>query len=90
MHPRVQEVAVLGMPDEKWGEVGVAVIVRRGEEPVSDDEFLTHLDGRLARYKWPRRFVYWDALPKSAYGKITKKDVRALLNAETVPAAAST
>ncbi|WP_051377475.1 acyl-CoA synthetase [Paraburkholderia dilworthii] len=79
-HPTIQEVAVLGIPDEKWGEVGVAVIVRRGDVTVSDEELLAHLDGRLAKYKWPRHFVYWDSLPKSAYGKITKKDVRALLN----------
>ncbi len=95
MHPSVQEVAVLGMPDEKWGEVGVAIIVRRGDVVVSEEELLAHLDGRLAKYKWPRRFVHWDALPKSAYGKITKKDVRALLNAdcgsntEKVPSTAS-
>ena len=79
-HPGVAEVAVLGVPDRTWGEVGVAVVVRReGREPVSADELLAFLDGRLARYRWPRQFVFWDALPKSGYGKITKKDVRALL-----------
>lgn len=87
MHPSVQEVAVLGMPDDKWGELGVAVIVRRGAVAVSNEELLEHLAGRLAKYKWPRCFVYWDALPKSAYGKITKKDVRALLIAEAEAAA---
>ncbi|WP_244831977.1 acyl-CoA synthetase [Caballeronia sp. TF1N1] len=88
-HPGAQEVAVLGMPDEKWGEIGVAVIVRRGGLAVSDEELLAYLDGRLAKYKWPRRFVYWDALPKSAYGKITKKDVRARLIAEAEGVAAN-
>lgn len=83
MHPAVQEVAVLGVPDPKWGEIGVAVIVRRPDVAVSEEELLAHLDGRLARYKWPRQFAYWDALPKSAYGKITKKDVRAQLMAQT-------
>ena len=79
-HPGVAEVAVLGVPDRTWGEVGVAVVVRRdGTEPVSADALLAFLDGRLARYRWPRQFVFWDALPKSGYGKITKKDVRALL-----------
>jgi acyl-CoA synthetase (AMP-forming)/AMP-acid ligase II len=81
-HPGVHEVAVLGMPDPKWGELGVAVVVcRAGLRPCAD-ELLAHIDGRLARYKWPRHFVYWDALPKSAYGKITKKDVRSLLMKE--------
>jgi acyl-CoA synthetase (AMP-forming)/AMP-acid ligase II len=79
-HPGVAEVAVLGVPDRTWGEVGVAVVVRReGSAPVTGDELLAFLDGRLARYRWPRQFVFWEALPKSGYGKITKKDVRALL-----------
>lgn len=79
-HPGVAEVAVLGVPDAKWGEVGVAVVVRRDGAPeVDGDALLAHLDGRCARYRWPRHFVFWDALPKSGYGKITKQDVRRLL-----------
>lgn len=78
-HPGVHEVAVLGMPDPKWGEQGVAVVVCKAGLRPGPDELLAHIDGQLARYKWPRHFVYWDALPKSAYGKITKKDVRSLL-----------
>jgi len=78
-HPGVAEVAVLGVPDRTWGEVGLAVVVRRsGADPVSPDALLAFLDGRLARYRWPRQFIFWDALPKSGYGKISKKEVRAL------------
>lgn len=79
-HPAIHEVAVLGMPDPKWGEVGVAVVVCKGKRP-SEDELLAHIEPHLARYKWPKLFVYWDMLPKSAYGKITKKDVREQLQA---------
>jgi acyl-CoA synthetase (AMP-forming)/AMP-acid ligase II len=43
---------------------------------VSDAAMLAHLDGRLAKYKWPRRFVVWPDLPKSGYGKVAKKDVK--------------
>ncbi|WP_456280536.1 acyl-CoA synthetase [Cupriavidus sp. JZ107] len=81
-HDCVHEVAVLGMPDPKWGELGVAVVVLKPGESASAEALAEHLEGRLARYKCPRLFVFWDALPKSAYGKITKKDVRARLNAE--------
>jgi fatty-acyl-CoA synthase len=81
-HPAVHEAAVLGMPDPKWGELGVAVVVCKPGHSVDAEALLAQLDGRLARYKWPRHFVYWDALPKSAYGKITKKDVRAQLAQE--------
>jgi acyl-CoA synthetase (AMP-forming)/AMP-acid ligase II len=79
-HPGVLEVAVLGVPDPKWGEVGVAVVVRRpGVPDVSADDLFAHLEGRSAKYRWPREFFFWDSLPKSGYGKITKKDVRQLL-----------
>ena len=77
-HPGVAEVAVLGVPDPKWGEVGVAVVVA-ARPGLDADALLAHLDGRCARYRWPRHFFFWDALPKSGYGKVTKKEVRARL-----------
>jgi fatty-acyl-CoA synthase len=75
-HPAVAEVAVLGVPDAKWGEVGVAVVVRRDGAQLDCDALLAHLDGRCARYRWPRHVFFWDNLPKSGYGKIVKKDIR--------------
>ena len=79
-HPGVAEIAVLGVPDEKWGEIGVAVVVRReGTEPVQPEELLAHLEGRCARYRWPREVFFWAALPKSGYGKIVKKDIKRIL-----------
>ncbi|MDM0115135.1 acyl-CoA synthetase [Variovorax sp. J22R133] len=78
MHPGVAEVAVLGMPDEKWGEIGVAVIVA-SQSGLTAEELLAHLDGRCAKYRWPRHFLFWDSLPKSGYGKVTKKDIRTRL-----------
>ena len=79
-HPGVAEVAVLGVPDAKWGEVGIAVVVRReGTEPIDQAALLAHLEGRCARYRWPRQVLFWDALPKSGYGKVTKMEIRRLL-----------
>lgn len=81
-HPAVSETAVLGVPDPKWGESGVAVVVLRapGEEgdgaPPGEAELLAFLEGRLAKYKWPRRIFFWDELPKSGYGKVPKHLVR--------------
>jgi acyl-CoA synthetase (AMP-forming)/AMP-acid ligase II len=75
-HPAVAEVAVLGVPDEKWGEVGVAVVVVRDGASCDATDLLVHLEGRCARYRWPRQIVFWNALPKSGYGKVTKKDIR--------------
>lgn len=75
-HQAVAEACVLGLPDERWGESGVAVLVLEAGSVVSDSEMLAHLDGKLAKYKWPQRFVVWAELPKSGYGKVAKKDVK--------------
>jgi fatty-acyl-CoA synthase len=75
-HPCVSEVAVVGVPDPLWGEVGVAVCVAAPGASVTEDELAAFLDGKLSRYKLPKRFLFRDALPRSAYGKITKKLVR--------------
>ena len=86
-HPAIAEVAVLGVPDRKWGEVGVAVVVRCEGLSLDRDALFAHLDGRCARYRWPHHVVFWDALPKSGYGKIVKKDIRQqLIERGEVPA----
>jgi fatty-acyl-CoA synthase len=79
LHPAISEVAVLGIPDPKWGEVGIAVCVAR--EPLSEAALLAWLAERIARYKLPRRVVFWDSLPKSGYGKVPKRLVRDALAA---------
>ena len=78
-HPAVAEACVVGMPHEKWGESGTAVLVLEQDARVTPQELQAHLDGKLAKYKWPERFVFWSELPKSGYGKVTKRDVRHLL-----------
>jgi acyl-CoA synthetase (AMP-forming)/AMP-acid ligase II len=56
------------------------VVVRAPDASALDAAtLLAHLEGRLARYRWPHHVFFWDALPKSGYGKIVKKDVRRLL-----------
>ncbi|MDT8263499.1 AMP-binding protein, partial [Roseomonas sp. DSM 102946] len=80
-HPALAEVAVLGMPDRVWGEVGVAVAVTNPGMSLGEEELLAWMEGRIARYKLPKRVFFWDELPKSAYGKITKKLVREELQA---------
>jgi fatty-acyl-CoA synthase len=81
-HPAVGEVAVLGVPDPVWGEVGVAVCVaREGAKPATEAEMAAFLAPKVPRYKMPKRFFFWDALPKSGYGKIPKRLVRDELQA---------
>lgn len=79
LHPAVAEACVVGLPHEKWGESGTAVLVLEPGATATPEALLAHLDGRLAKYKWPQRFVFWPELPKSGYGKVTKRDVKHLL-----------
>ena len=73
-HPAVAEACVVGMPHEKWGETGVAVLVLRAG--VSAAALAAFVDGKLARYKHPGSYVFWPELPKSGYGKVVKRDVK--------------
>ncbi len=75
-HPAVSEVAVLGVPDPEWGESGVAVVVPVKGALIDAGMLSAHLEGRLAKYKWPRRFFFWDSLPTSGYGKVPKYMIR--------------
>ena len=71
-HPAIADAAVVGIPHDTWGEVGVAFIVARGGHPVSQPDLAAFLEARLARYKIPKEFVTLDALPRTAYGKVQK------------------
>ena len=83
-HPSVAECAVVGQADTRWGETVVAVVVLRAGVPPGADWALPlqqFLDGRLARYKWPRRWLRADALPKTALGKVQKAALQKVLAA---------
>jgi fatty-acyl-CoA synthase len=80
-HPAVAEACVVGMPHEKWGETGVAVLVLNAGMTVTEQALTAHVEGKLARYKHPASFVFWPELPKSGYGKVVKRDVKRLLEA---------
>jgi len=75
-HSSVAEVCVVGMPDARWGESGVAVLVAASDTTIDEEALRAHLEGRLAKYKWPTRFVVWPELPKSGYGKVVKREVK--------------
>jgi len=72
-HPLIQEVAVIGVPDEKWGEVGKAYIKLKEGASISPDELKKYCEGNLARYKIPKYFEIIEEIPKSETGKINKK-----------------
>ena len=79
-HPDVVEAAVVGVPDERWGEAGVAVVVTR--RPLDPEELLDWCRGRLARFKVPREVRFVDALPRSGMNKVLKREIVEMLEAQ--------
>ncbi len=74
----IAEAVVFGVPDPHWGELGVAVLVAQDATvSILPAQVLAHLEPLLAKYKWPRSIAFWPCVPKSAYGKLVKKDIRA-------------
>lgn len=73
-HEGVAEVAVIGLPDERWIEAVTAVVVPRGE--VSETELIDHARVKLAHFKAPKRVMFVDELPRNASGKILKRELR--------------
>ena len=78
-HDSIAEVAVVGMPDPVWGEIGVAACVCRVGATIDERALHAWLKPRIASYKLPRQVLFWDSLPKSGYGKIAKAIVKAAI-----------
>jgi len=74
--PQIAEVAVIGVKDPKWGEVGRAVVVVKEGRKVTADDIIDHLKGSLAKYKIPKRVVFIEQLPRNAAGKVLKNRLR--------------
>ena len=75
-HPDISEAALIGQPDEKFGEVGLIVAVARQGAAPTEESVLAVCEGRLARYKIPKRVIFTDALPYSPYGKVQKTELK--------------
>lgn len=78
----VGSVAVIGVPDHKWGEVPRAVVLLREGAQLTEEQLRTHLEGRLARYKIPKSVVFVAEMPRTASGKIRKADLRKLASGQ--------
>jgi fatty-acyl-CoA synthase len=76
LHPEVRDAAVIGVPHDRWGEVGVAFVVPRAADVVDGAALTAFLAERLAKFKIPREFVFVDALPRTAYGKVVKAELQ--------------
>jgi acyl-CoA synthetase (AMP-forming)/AMP-acid ligase II len=80
-HPAVLEAAIIGVPDEEWGEAVTAVIATKPGSNVDSDGIIAHCRASLAGFKKPRRVYFVDELPKNPSGKILKRELRAMFAA---------
>ena len=74
--PQVAEAAVIGVADDRWGEVGRAFVVLKPEQSLSADAIIAHCQAQVARYKVPKSVVFIDKLPRNAAGKVVKDELR--------------
>jgi len=77
--PDIAEASVIGRPDDRWGEIVVAVVVPRANSRLTGDQVVKLLEGRIARFKLPKEVVLVNQLPRTALGKIRKEDVRQMV-----------
>jgi fatty-acyl-CoA synthase len=75
-HDAVLEAAVVGRPDERWGEVPVAFVARRQDADVTPDALIAHCRAQLARFKVPQEITFVEALPRNPSGKVLKRELR--------------
>jgi acyl-CoA synthetase (AMP-forming)/AMP-acid ligase II len=75
-HPKILEVAVVGVQDQKWGESPRACVVLREGEVITDEEVYSFCVGKLAKFKHPKSMVVLDALPRNSMGKVLRRELR--------------
>jgi long-chain acyl-CoA synthetase len=75
-HPKIEDVAVIGVYDEEWGELPKAVCVLRKSETCTAEEIMEYCRTRLASFKRPRSVIFIDELPRNPMGKVVKRELR--------------
>ncbi len=75
-HPGITNVAIIGVPDEKWGEAGMAFIIPSEKNTLTKEEILEFLKGKIAKYKFPSHVKFMESIPMTASGKMRKVELK--------------
>ena len=75
-HPAVAEASVIAIPDDKWGERPLAVVVFKEGQKATEDELREHLSGHFAKWALPEGFAFRDSIPRTSTGKFLKRQLR--------------
>jgi fatty-acyl-CoA synthase len=84
--PQVADAAIIGVPNERWGEVGMAIVVRKEGQALEEGDIIRHCLGRLAKFKVPQSVTFVDVLPRNATGKVLKRELRSQFVGASAPA----
>ncbi len=74
--PQIAEAAIIGAPDETWGETGMAIVAVKPGQTLTEAQIVAHCREHLARFKCPQRVAFVEALPRNATGKVHKPTLR--------------
>ena len=74
-HPDVEDVAIVGVPDQRWGEVGHAFVIKRRNSGLTQEEVIGLCQGKLSKFKWPRKVTFKSQFPRTALGKVKKAEL---------------
>jgi len=74
--PQVADAAIIGVPNERWGEVGMAIVVRKSDQALEEGDIIRHCLTKLAKFKVPQSVAFVDVLPRNATGKVLKRELR--------------
>jgi fatty-acyl-CoA synthase len=75
-HPAIEDIAVVGAPDETWGEIGHAFVIPEEGSDLTPEKVIAFCDGKLARFKWPKKVFFKADFPRTALGKVRKTELK--------------